>query len=164
MHWCERRSGRRTEIRPSWSNSNSVCFGFYLSGGGVPGDRTGGDGCVHGRMANGEAGSGPFWGKAEWCGEDGYYKMLASSFANLLASGKDKHISDVPYLQSNRRRNTKAGSQSSVLERDHSVGVLCWLFDCNSCTRSKLFLRVSLFGCLCAAICILVLFPISPCT
>lgn len=39
-------------------------------------------------MANGEAGSGPFWGKPEWCGEDGYYKMLASSFANLLASGK----------------------------------------------------------------------------
>lgn len=39
-------------------------------------------------MANGEAGSGPFWGKPEWRGEDGYYKMLASSFADLLASGE----------------------------------------------------------------------------
>lgn len=37
-------------------------------------------------MANGEAGSGPFWGKEEWRGEEGYYKMLASSFADLLAS------------------------------------------------------------------------------
>ncbi len=39
-------------------------------------------------MANGEAGSGPFWGKPEWRGEEGYYKMLASSFGNLLASGE----------------------------------------------------------------------------
>lgn len=38
-------------------------------------------------MANGEAGSGPFWGKPEWRGEVGYYKMLATSLADLLASG-----------------------------------------------------------------------------
>lgn len=42
----------------------------------------------HGRMANGEAGSGPFWGKPEWRGEEGYYKMLASSYGNLVASGE----------------------------------------------------------------------------
>lgn len=40
------------------------------------------------RMANGEAGSGPFWGKPEWRGEEGYYKMLVSSFASLLAAGE----------------------------------------------------------------------------
>lgn len=42
------------------------------------------------RMANEEAGSGPFWGKPEWRGEEGYYKMLASSFADLISSGEDK--------------------------------------------------------------------------
>lgn len=41
-------------------------------------------------MANEEAGSGPFWGKPEWRGEEGYYKMLASSFADLISSGEDK--------------------------------------------------------------------------
>lgn len=44
----------------------------------------------HGRMANGEPGSGPFWGKPEYRGEEGFYKMLASSFANLLATGRRK--------------------------------------------------------------------------
>lgn len=38
-------------------------------------------------MANGETGSGPYWGKPEWAGEEGYYNMLATSFADLLASG-----------------------------------------------------------------------------
>ena len=48
--------------------------------------------CV--RMANGEAGSGPFWGKPEWCGENGYYKMLTSSFKNLLVSSEDSNKTD----------------------------------------------------------------------
>ena len=41
-------------------------------------------------MSNEEAGSGPFWGKPEWRGEKGYYKMLASSYADLISSGKSK--------------------------------------------------------------------------
>lgn len=43
------------------------------------------------RMANGEAGSGPFWGKPEWRSEAGYYKMLASSFATLLSTGTNEN-------------------------------------------------------------------------
>lgn len=67
-----------------------TAFFYFSSLPGGPGDRVGGyEPC---RMANGEAGSGPFWGKPEWCGEDGYYKMLASSYANLLASGKSGAI------------------------------------------------------------------------
>ncbi|CAM9771735.1 unnamed protein product [Ascophyllum nodosum] len=41
------------------------------------------------RMANGEAGSGPFWGKPEWRGEEGYYTKLAIGFATLLASAEE---------------------------------------------------------------------------
>lgn len=51
-------------------------------------------------MANEEAGSGPFWGKPEWRGEEGYYKMLASSFADLISSGEDanRYLRYIAYI------------------------------------------------------------------
>lgn len=36
------------------------------------------------RMANGEAAAGRFWGRPEWCGEAGYFRMLAGAYAELL--------------------------------------------------------------------------------
>ena len=58
-------------------------------------------------MANEEAGSGPFWGKPEWRGEEGYYKMLASSFADLVSSGEDK------------RRHLRCVARDTFVEGDY---------------------------------------------
>lgn len=99
---------------PPWPNLH--CFVFHLSWRGV-GDRTRG-GYGHGRMANGEAGSGPFWGKPEWCGEDGYYKMLASSFAKLLASGMSGAIHYFAYLQLRLRENENQECKAGVTEQE----------------------------------------------
>jgi hypothetical protein len=43
--------------------------------------------CV--RMANGEAGSGVYWGKDEWRGESGYFNMLAGGYAELCKAVDD---------------------------------------------------------------------------
>lgn len=71
-----------------------------------------------GRMANGDAGSGPFWGREEWCGEEGYYKMLASSFANLLASGeREKQVSWMPPFVTGRVPHPKRLIHEQRVER-----------------------------------------------
>eukprot|EP00953_Heterococcus_sp_UTEX-ZZ885_P002297 1761-Heterococcus_DN1.PRE.1 len=40
-------------------------------------------------MANGEAGSGVYWGKDEWRGESGYFDMLAGGYAELCKAVDD---------------------------------------------------------------------------
>ncbi|KAG5183674.1 putative phosphoacetylglucosamine mutase [Tribonema minus] len=46
--------------------------------------------CV--RMANAERGGGPYWGRAEWRGEGGYFKMVASAFAEVRNAGTDGEL------------------------------------------------------------------------
>ncbi|CAB1103506.1 unnamed protein product [Ectocarpus sp. CCAP 1310/34] len=74
--------------------------------------------CV--RMANGEAGSGPFWGKEEWRGEEGYYKMLASSFADLLASAEDPKKRGGSWFQRAAARQPNPGAV--FVDAAHGVG------------------------------------------
>jgi len=82
-------------------------------------------------MANGEAGSGPFWGKPEWCGEGGYYKMLASSFGNLLASGESRerernreNEESTRLLQT--RKNMEVCLRAVVVLLRYLLRLLCW--------------------------------------
>ncbi|CAM9385398.1 unnamed protein product [Scytosiphon promiscuus] len=74
--------------------------------------------CV--RMANGEAGSGPFWGREEWRGEEGYYKMLSSSFANLLASAVDPKERGESWFQ--RAAAEQADPGGVYIDAAHGVG------------------------------------------
>eukprot|EP00904_Undaria_pinnatifida_P011484 jgi/Undpi1/7466/HiC_scaffold_22.g09939.m1 len=76
--------------------------------------------CV--RMSNEEAGSGPFWGKPEWRGEKGYYKMLASSYADLISSAEDSKKRKASWFRDAAEKEKETGKGGIHIDAAHGVG------------------------------------------